>query len=111
MKEEDKSYIEAYLSKVIGICINLSYTRDRLGNVTFKDRERLVNNINRLIVEADSKLEASEDEIRNYLIETYRKKSTDPEYRVETQEFISVLESMQENKEEQREIKIEEVVK
>lgn len=111
MREEDKSYIESYLAKVIGICINLSYTRDRLGNLTFKNRDRLVDNINRLITETDSKLEASEDEIRDYLIDTYRKKSTNPEYRVETQGFISVLESMQENKEEQKEIKIEELIK
>ena len=111
MREEDKSYIESYLAKVIGLCINLSYTKDRLGNLTFKDRNKLVNNINRLITEADSKLESSEDEIREYLIATYRKKSIDPEYMIETQGFISVLESMQKSNEEQKESKIEEVVK
>lgn len=111
MREEDKSYIESYLCKVIGICIKSDYTRDRLGNLTFKNRDKLVNNINRIIAETDSKLEASEEEIRDYLIETYKKKSIDPEYRVETQEFISVLESMQENKGEQKEIKMEELIK
>ena len=95
MKEEDKSYIEAYLSKVIGICINLSYTRDRLGNVTFKNKEALNNNINRLITMAASQLEAPEDEIKKNLIETYKKKGEEAEYRVETQGFISLLEDMQ----------------
>ena len=112
MKEEDKSYIESYVSKVIGICINSSYTKDRLGNVTFKNKEGLNNNINRLITQAARQLEASEDEIKKYLIQTYKKKGEEAEYRIETQGFISVLEDMQlKDGEMQKESKIEELIK
>lgn len=112
MREEDRSYIESYLAKVIGICINLSYARDRLGNVTFKNKEGLNNNINRLITQTASQLETSEEEIRGYLIETYKKKGEEPEYRVETQGFISVLEGMQpKDYEKRKESNIEELIK
>ena len=97
MRKEDKLYIESYLCKIVSLCAEANYKIDRLGNIVFKDKNKVIENINKLISESTQKLEASEEEIRNYLTYVYKQKSINSEFAKEGTELISILEESKQN--------------
>lgn len=98
MRKEDKLYIESYLCKVVALCAEVSYRIDKFGNIVFKDKNKVIENINKLISNSTKELEASESEIRDYLIHVYKEKSINPEFAREGTELISILEETKQDK-------------
>lgn len=99
MKKEDELYIESYLCKIVALYAEGNYKTDKLGNIVFKDKNKVIENINKLIANSTKCMEASESEIRDYLIDVYKEKSINPEFAREGTELISILEESKQDKE------------
>lgn len=99
MKKEDKLYIESYVCKLVSLCAEADYRVDKFGNIVFKNKNKVIDNINKVILKSKEQgIEASEEEIRDYLIKIYQERSENPELTREAIEIISILELTKENK-------------
>lgn len=99
MKLEDKLYIEEYLCKAVSLCLEAGYAIDKFGNMVFKDKNETIENINKLISDSTKEVEASESEIRDYLVHIYILKCRNSEFIKESTELISILESTKQDTE------------
>lgn len=102
MKEEDKLYIESYVCKLVSLCAEADYRIDKFGNIVFKDKNKVKNNIKKVILDASKELELSEDEVRNYLIKIYSEKIINPEFTKEGEQLISLFQETVEQKEDKK---------
>lgn len=91
MKLEDELYIEAYLCKIIELRVESKYKIDKFGNIVYKDKNEVIEEVRKLVSNPPKELEASEDEIRNYLIHIYEQRIINPEFKKEGTELISIL--------------------
>ena len=99
MKKEDKLYIESYVYKLVSLCAESNYKIDKFGNIVFNDKRRVIDNINKVIKDSKKQgIEASEKDIREYLIKIYQERSENPEITREAIEIISILEGSKEDK-------------
>ena len=97
MKKEDELYIESYVCKLVSLCAEADYKIDRLGNIVFQNKKRVVKNINKIILGEIAKgIEATEEEIYEYLIKIYQERSENLELTREANEIILILKSFKE---------------
>jgi len=102
MRKEDELYIELNLSKILELYIEANCGFDRLGNIIFEDKNKVKEKIYKAISDSAEELEASEEEIRNYLIKIYTSKCSNENYIKEGTEIISILQEDKELKQEEK---------
>lgn len=98
MRKEDEIYIELHILRLVSLCAEINYTTDKFGNIVFKDKNKVIENINKIISDSTKIVEASEDEVRDYLIQIYKNKIELPEFTKEGIELISILEETKPDK-------------
>ena len=91
MSEEQKLYIELYLEKYISLTVEGDYNLDKFGNLVFKNKTALVEQIANIINETEQKMNISAEEITECLLSIYKKKSEINKYPAESLEIISIL--------------------
>lgn len=98
MRKEDEIYVELHILRLVSLCAEINYTTDKFGNIVFKDKNKVIENINKVISDSTKLLEASEDEVRDYLIQIYKNKIELPEFTKEGTEILSILEELKPDK-------------
>ena len=105
MLKEQKLYIELCLEKSISLTVEGNYDVDKFGNIIFKNKQALVEELNGIITDASQKIDIPSDEINEYLLRIYNEKSQRSKYPKESLEIISLLQELGENKKENKEEK------
>lgn len=105
MKKENEIYIELHISKLIEVSAELEYTTDKLGNMIFKDKAKLKEDINELILNTSKEIDVSEEEIRDYLIKLYQDKSQNKDFEKEGTDLILILQELGKDIEEDKDNK------
>ena len=106
MKKEDKIIIENELFKKVNLTAEADYTEDRMGNIIFKDRRKVVKEIKELLFQQSKELGIPQKEIQEYLIKIYQTKNENPIFIKERTEIILILNEIGNNdkKENNREL-------
>ena len=109
MKKEDELYIESELYKIVSLYAEADYELDKFGNIIFKDKSKVLQNISNVIDMASKEKNIPIDEIENYLIQVCKGKieeTQNPIFEREETEIIFIIEEiknkrMEENKKEE----------
>ena len=114
MKKEDELYIESELYKIISLYAESDYELDKFGNIVFKNKAKVLQNIGTVIENVSKERVIPINEIEDYLIQICRGKVEEmqnPLFEQEETEIIFIIEEiknrrLEENKE--KELKTQE---